>query len=175
MFIFIPAPVVAALTFPGIILHEMAHKFFCDYFNVKVFKVAYFRISSQAGHVIHEPVYNCNQNAIIALAPLLVNSLACLMLLSPYFIITNLGTSCLWKVSSLDVFLIWVGLSCGLSALPSSTDVRNISKYVDMKYKFVKSIVVFLNALGFVGELIWLLILWGITIPIVGVVNFLIV
>jgi hypothetical protein len=170
MIIFIPAPVVAILTFPGVILHEMAHKFFCDYFNIKVFKVSYFRVSSQAGHVIHEPVYCPNQNAIIALAPLLVNSVVCFVLLSPYLISWKLESAFLWKFSAFNMFLIWVGLSCGLSALPSSTDIKNISNDTIGKYTVIKIIVRCLNALGFVGEVIWLFLLWNLTSPIIHLV-----
>lgn len=175
MIIFIPAPIVAILTFPGVILHEMAHKFFCDYFNVKVFKVSYFRVSSQAGHVIHEPVYNSNQSAIIAFAPLLINSLVCFILLSFYIVTINFGNFFLWKFSILDYFLIWVGVSCGLSALPSSTDLKSISNDANLIYRFLKIILKCLNFFGFLGELIWLFLLWRLTFPVTHLVNSLIV
>ncbi len=35
------AQLIALLTFPGIIIHELAHKKFCDWFGVKVIKAVY--------------------------------------------------------------------------------------------------------------------------------------
>ena len=39
----IPGPIIALLTFPGVIVHEFAHKLFCDIFNVPVYYVNYFK------------------------------------------------------------------------------------------------------------------------------------
>jgi len=49
---FIPGPVIAALTFPGVIVHEMAHQLFCRLFRVAVLDVCYFRFGNPAGYVI---------------------------------------------------------------------------------------------------------------------------
>ena len=35
------------LTFPGVVSHEFAHKFFCDLFEIKVRKVCYFRFGGE--------------------------------------------------------------------------------------------------------------------------------
>lgn len=40
---FIPGQLIAALTFPGVIVHEMAHQLFCRLFRVAVLDVCYFR------------------------------------------------------------------------------------------------------------------------------------
>jgi len=42
---------IALVTFPGIILHEWAHKFFCDRTGVPVYKTCYFRLGNPAGYV----------------------------------------------------------------------------------------------------------------------------
>lgn len=34
---FVPGPVIAAVTFPGVIVHEAAHRFFCDLGGVPVY------------------------------------------------------------------------------------------------------------------------------------------
>ncbi len=39
---FIPGPVIAALTFPGVIIHEAGHLFFCRLFKLQVFDVCFF-------------------------------------------------------------------------------------------------------------------------------------
>jgi hypothetical protein len=50
---FIPGPVIAAITFPGVILHETAHLFFCKLFKLQVYNVCYFRFGNPAGFVLH--------------------------------------------------------------------------------------------------------------------------
>lgn len=55
---FIPGELISALTFPGVILHEWAHKLFCKRLGVKVLEVKYFQIGKKvAGYVVHEPPY----------------------------------------------------------------------------------------------------------------------
>jgi len=53
---FIPGKVVSLLTFPGVIVHELAHKIFCEMAGVQVYEVCYFRFGNPAGYVKHEPV-----------------------------------------------------------------------------------------------------------------------
>ena len=173
MIIFIPGFLIALLTFPGVILHEMAHKFFCDYYGIIVYKVNYFRLSSNAGHVVHAKAFNHEQEAIISLAPLLINSTICLILLTQYILMWSLGTLCLWDVKMIDVFLIWVGISCGLSALPSKTDLSHITSETHKKYRFFSTIIKILNFLEFLGAIFWLFILVGIYYPIISlIINF---
>ncbi|MBI2345016.1 DUF3267 domain-containing protein [Candidatus Dependentiae bacterium] len=155
MIFIIPGFLVSMLTFPGVILHEMAHKFFCDYYNITVFKVAYFRISSKAGHVTHEPIYDKDKETTVALAPFFINSLICMLFFIPYFLIYSFGTFFLWKISRLDVFLIWVGISCGLSAVPSETDLKHIPKDISGIYFFFRALSKGLNDLGFFGSMLW--------------------
>jgi len=51
---FIPGPVIAFLTFPGVIVHEAAHLFFCKLFKLQVYDVCFLRFGNPAGYVIHE-------------------------------------------------------------------------------------------------------------------------
>ncbi len=170
MIIIIPPFITTILTFPGVILHEMAHKFFCDYYNIDVFKVAYFRPSSKAGHVIHRPIFDPKQNAIIALAPLFVNSLISILLLVPWMFMNTLGTSFMWQISLGDLFLIWVGFACALSALPSDTDTFHVSKEAHGLYT-ISQIVKFLNWFGFVGSLLWFVFLFLISLAIMSFIT----
>lgn len=166
--IIMPGLFIEILSFPGVILHEMSHKFFCDYFNVKVANVNYFKISNLSGSVHHEPVLNANHNAIIALAPLAVNSLTFLILAIPYISILAHGTDFVETFSVLDYFLIWIVLSCGLTALPSTTDLDSIADNADKKYLFIKKIVNPLSKFSWVGSLIWMLLLFFFIIASFG-------
>jgi len=62
------------VTFPGVIVHELAHQFFCRLFKVPVFKVCYFRIGNPSGYVIHEPPSSAWTSLLIGIGPLFVNS-----------------------------------------------------------------------------------------------------
>ncbi len=167
MIIIIPGPLMDILTFPGVILHEMAHKFFCDHFNIKVSQVKYFSFggisgSGISGIVHHEHVSNENHNAIIALSPLLINSLAALIISMPYISILLHGADFVEELSFIDYFLIWVAFSCGFASLPSSTDLNSISDTADPKYIFIKKIISFFNHCEWVGSLLWMLLLLSI-------------
>lgn len=72
----IPGWFVALLTFPGVILHEWAHKSFCDYFRIPVFEVCYFRFGQrESGYVKHGEPKSFSQAFWISTAPLIINSL----------------------------------------------------------------------------------------------------
>jgi hypothetical protein len=176
--IYIPACVIALATFPGVILHEIAHKFFCDIYRVPVYEVKYFAASKNAGHVIHEPIDNSKKNAIIGLAPLLINSIVCVLFLIPHFLPFLMGSSFVSTYTPLDIFLIWVGLSCGLNALPSEADLAHIDKNISWPLICIKKIAQTLNFCEFVGNFFWLAILFFILILfflILGSVLFLII
>ncbi len=160
MIIWIPGAVIATITFPGVILHEMAHKFFCDRYNIPVYDVKYFAMSKHAGHVIHAHVTDSRKNAIIALAPLLINSVVCFVLLFPKILPIMMETSFVSVYTFSDIFLIWVGLSCGFNALPSKTDLSNIDKNISWPLTCIKRLVQILNFLEFGGNFIWLALIF---------------
>ena len=50
---FLPGFLISILTFPGVIVHEAAHAFFCRKFEAPILEVKYFRFGNPAGYVIH--------------------------------------------------------------------------------------------------------------------------
>lgn len=50
----IPGFLISIVTFPGVIVHEMAHQIFCRLCGVAVFDVCYFRFGNPSGYVVHE-------------------------------------------------------------------------------------------------------------------------
>lgn len=111
---------IALVTFPGIILHEWAHKFFCDRTKVPVYKTCYFRLGNPAGYVIHGPVDNYGKAFLIATAPFLVNTAVAVIL---FFIaeIIPLGL--------ITYLLYWLGISIAMHSFPSSEDADNLWHY----------------------------------------------
>jgi hypothetical protein len=129
MVIKIPGWLISLLTFPGIILHEWAHKKFCDIVNVKVYKVVYFNLNciignEPAGYVIHERPTAYKQIFLISVGPLIINSLATI-LLGYLFQILGFNTP-ETPNSILAIILAWLALSVGMHAFPSDEDMKHI-------------------------------------------------
>ena len=57
MFI-VPGLIISILTFPGVIVHELAHQICCKICGVAVYQVKYFQFQNPCGYVIHENVTN---------------------------------------------------------------------------------------------------------------------
>ena len=55
---FIPGQLISLLTFPGVIVHEWAHKLYCNWTGVLVHKVVYFQFANPAGYVLHSEPKN---------------------------------------------------------------------------------------------------------------------
>jgi len=111
---------IAIITFPGIILHEWAHKFLCDRTNVPVYKTCYFRLVNPAGYVIHGPVDNYGKAFLIATAPFLINTTISVIL----FLISITFLS-----GIVAYILYWLGISIAIHSFPSSEDADNLWSY----------------------------------------------
>jgi len=111
----------ARLTFPGVIVHEFAHKIFCNLSGVKVYEVKYFSIrNGEAGHVLHEQPKTFENVFWISVGPIVVNTILA---------IAFTYTARIYFGSFYDIrfiIMIWLALSVGIHALPSNTDARNI-------------------------------------------------
>lgn len=115
----IPGILISIITFPGVIVHEWAHKKFCDWLKVTVHKVVYFRFGNPAGYVQHEQPTKYNQIFWISIGPLIVNSVV--TILFGVFASQTLPDSWLYGV------LVWLALSVGMHSFPSDQDMTHIS------------------------------------------------
>lgn len=125
---FIPGWLIALLTFPGVICHEIAHRFFCDTAKVPVYSACYFRLGNPAGYVIHAPAETLKGAFLISIGPLIVNTLLCALIcfsvVIPIFILE------VQDPSLTAGLLLWVGISIGMHAFPSNTDMQNFNDLV---------------------------------------------
>jgi hypothetical protein len=108
---------IALLTFPGIILHEWAHKFTCDRVHVPVLKVCYFRLGNPAGYVVHGDVDNYGKSFLIATAPFLMNTIIALIFFL-IAVIIPLGVAA--------YILCWLGIAVAMHSFPSDQDADNL-------------------------------------------------
>lgn len=126
MITFIPGQLISLITFPGVIFHEAAHRFFCDYFRVPVYEVCYFApISQQSGYVIHQTTNNLKAKTFIAMGPLIINTLLCMLFSFP-LMASHKVTGDIADGNPLFTFLMWIGLSAGMHAIPSNVDINNL-------------------------------------------------
>ena len=118
--IIIPGQLIALITFPGVIVHEAAHLFFCKLRRVAVFDVCYFRVGNPAGYVIHEKPADFTSSFLIAMGPFIINSILCVLFCFPAVIPIRVFD----QGNAISYFLMWLGISIGMHAFPSNQDAR---------------------------------------------------
>jgi Putative zincin peptidase len=102
--------------------HELAHQLFCRRFRIPVLNVCYFRFGNPAGFVIHEPATKSYQSVLISVGPFLVNTIIGAIFSFPAAIpVIRFGAGDL-----LDYFLIWLGVSIAMHAIPSTGDAKSM-------------------------------------------------
>jgi len=115
----LPSWLVSLFSFPGVVLHEASHEFFCWLFGVKVYKVVYFQFGSGvAGYVNHEVPRKISQLFWISIGPLVGNTIFTILL--AHYGLYNAPTY-LTKILSL-----WLALAIAIHAFPSNADGKNI-------------------------------------------------
>ena len=111
---------IAILTFPGIIIHDWAHKFICNRSNVPVYKTCYFRLGNPAGYVIHGSVRSYTKAFLISIAPFIINSAIAFLI---FLVAVNTAAKTTTYV------LYWLGISIAMHSFPSSEDADNLWNY----------------------------------------------
>ena len=101
---------------PGVIVHELAHAFFCLFFNVKIHKMSLLRFDSVAGYVIHDEPRRFLPSFFISFGPLIINSA-----LAIYFF-----SKIVWDYDFYVLIYLWLGIVLGLQAIPSTGDAKSL-------------------------------------------------
>lgn len=151
----IPGPVIAFISFPGVIVHEIAHRFFADLLHVPVYKIKYFQLGEKtAGYVEHGEIKTTWQAFWICVGPFVINSLLCMVLTLPlayHFFLLDAKAP-----NPFVYFMGWLGLSIGAHAFPSNVDMKSFS-YHAFKLNsniVVKAFAVILQVLVFLSNLL---------------------
>lgn len=163
---FIPGSIIAAFTFPGVVIHELAHYLFCRYFKVPVYQVCYFRFGNPAGYVIHQEPDNWLHNVLIAAGPFFLNSVlgAIISFPSALSVYEFDGHS-----PVADSVLVWLGVSIAMHAIPSTVDAKSMWQSVSgggapWLAKIVVAPVVGLIYVLSYGSIVWLNLIYGISV-----------
>jgi len=156
---FIPGVLISIATFPGVIIHELAHQIFCYLCKVPVYEVKYFRLQNPCGYVAHEHIDNPFKNLIVSIGPLIINTLLGAIILFPASIeMTAFSVS----NDSLNMLSYWLGISIIMHAFPSTGDANNLvssvlhNKDVNIFIKVLTAPFVGLIYIGAVGSMVWL-------------------
>jgi hypothetical protein len=119
---FIPGIVITVLTFPGVIVHEAGHLFFCRLFGLHVYDVCFFQFKNPAGYVVHENTDNFTAQFFVSMGPFFSNTLLCVVFCTAAFLPV-------WELKIFDplaYFFYWLGISIGMHAFPSTTDLTHL-------------------------------------------------
>ena len=106
------------LTFPGVAIHEWAHKIFCKLSGLKVIKVVYFRFGNPSGYVLHEAPRNYLQSFFVATGPIIFNSLFSVALAYSISFPHN---------PTVRAAFLWLAFSSAAHAFPSEEDLKGAS------------------------------------------------
>ena len=106
----------ALLTAPGVIVHELAHAFFCLLGGVKIYKINLFRFQKVAGFVVHEEPKDFMSSWLISFGPLIINSYLAMFFFAQVRPIYNL-----W-----DLLFMYLGVAIALQAIPSTGDAESL-------------------------------------------------
>lgn len=163
----IPGIVISVFTFPGVIMHEMAHQLFCRLLKVPVFDVRYFQFKNPSGYVIHEIPKKPWQNILIGIGPFILNTVVGAL-------IGSAASIPVFKFNSpdfFDIILIWLGISIAMHSFPSVGDAANIWKSVKhsdtpILVKILATPLVGLIYLCAIGSVVWLDFLYGMAVAL---------
>ena len=167
---FIPGPVIAILTFPGVIVHEAAHLFFCKLFKLQVYDVCFLRFGNPAGYVIHEKTDNFTTSFFVSMGPFFGNTLLCVVFCTAAFLPV-------WELKVFDplaYFFYWLGISIGMHAFPSTGDLSNLWQLAPSKAKQGNILaIVSLPLIGLLyvlnfARMVWADLGYGIAVGILG-------
>lgn len=171
---FIPGFVISILTFPGVIVHELAHQLFCRWCKVPVFEVKYFQFKNPCGYVIHEVTSNPMKNFLTAMGPFFFNTFLGALLVLPasvellYFpqIDGVIGA----MIVLMNLLLLWLGVSVLMHAFPSTGDAKALYESVlknyevPLIYKILVAPFIGLIYIGAFGSVIWLDLFYAIAV-----------
>jgi len=159
----IPGFIISIITFPGVIVHELAHQLFCRLCNIAVIEVCYFRLGNPAGYVRHEIPKKASQNILIGIGPFFVNTIVGALITTPAAIqIIKFHD----YSNPLYLLLAWLGISIAMHSFPSTGDAKSIwssiwSRETGVLAKIIGTPIVGLIYICAIGSVVWLDLIYG--------------
>ena len=168
----IPGFLISIITFPGVIIHELAHQVFCMLCGLHVYEVKYFQFGNPCGYVIHETSNQPSKVFLTSMGPFLINTILGMLILLP----ASVELISFREFSNpLNLLLGWLGFSILMHACPSTGDAKVMVKWilknpdVSIIWKVLVAPFVGLLYVCSIGSVFWLDALYaagmGILIP----------
>lgn len=155
----IPGFIISVATFPGVIVHELAHQIFCYLCGLKVYEVKYFQVSNPSGYVIHEGSDRPLKVFLTSMGPFFFNTILGLLIILP----VSIQVIVFKEFNSIfNILLAWLGFSVLMHAFPSTGDakvmVERILKNKEISFlpKLITAPFILLVYLGAIGSVFWL-------------------
>lgn len=162
----IPGFLITWVTFPGVIVHELAHAIFCRLFGLAIYEVSYFRFTmgfgQPAGYVIHQRAEKPWQDLLVSIGPFFVNTILGAVIAAPAAIPFSLGNP-----DPLDLVLMWLGVSIAMHSFPSTGDASSAWSSIGRKEtpiltKLIGYPVIGLIYVGAALSMFWLDVIYGV-------------
>ncbi|MGB8451671.1 MAG: metalloprotease family protein [Anaerocolumna sp.] len=155
----IPGILISIITFPGVIIHELAHQIFCYICGLQVYEVKYFQFKNPNGYVVHEATDHPGKVFLTSMGPFFINTLLGLLIMLPASIeliaFEDYG-------NMLNLILGWLGFSILMHSFPSTGDANVMVNQI-LKNRNVSIIAKILSApfialvyIGAIGSVFWL-------------------
>jgi hypothetical protein len=156
----------SVLTLPGVVMHAFASMWFCRKGGVPVYEVCLVRASCPCCYVVHGESPNFGTSFLIAAGPFIVNTLLCVLLCFPSYLRVQV-----WPMDDpVSFLLMYVGLSAGINAFPSTADADNLWEQASLAATggnalamLSMPLVLFMYVMN-LGRFFWLDYLYGIGI-----------
>lgn len=154
----IPGILISAITFPGVVAHELSHQICCRICKLPVYEVKYFQVQNPSGYVVHQATDVPWKNFLTAMGPFFFNTLFGILIMAPVSI-RILGFHDYYP---LDILLAWLGISILMHAFPSIGDANNLvhsilrNPDVSILTKIVTAPFIGFVYLGAIGSVFWL-------------------
>jgi hypothetical protein len=165
----IPGFLITWVTFPGVIVHELAHAIFCKLFGLKIFEVKYFQFATgfgqPAGYVVHGRSQHAWQDIFVSVGPFFINTIVGAVIAAP----AAMPILQFHGGDAIDWVLMWLGVSIAMHAFPSTGDAKSIwhtitAPNVPVLFKAIGIPVIGLIYIGALGSMFWLDVLYGIAV-----------
>lgn len=159
---------VTILTFPGVIVHEMAHTLLCFLTRTRVLKVRLFRLGNPAGYVMHEKPHGAWKTILIGTGPFLVNTMAGFLIAACAWVLWDGATA---RSVVVGAVLIWLAVSVVMHSFPSTGDAGSIwgtvrDRGCPVLVKVVAVPVAGFIYLGALGSVFWLDLVYALAVTV---------
>ncbi len=155
----IPGILISIITFPGVIIHELAHQIFCYICGLQVYEVKYFQVKNPIGYVVHEATNHPGKVFLTSMGPFFINTLLGLLIMLPasieIIVFKDYG-------DPLNLNLGWLGFSILMHAFPSIVDANVMvnqilkNREVSIIAKILSAPFILLAYIGAIGSVFWL-------------------